>query len=109
MDKNLTDLMKQAQAMQSKLQDAQKRIESLTIQGVAGAGMVKVDMTGRHEVRKVSIDDSVFKQNGKDLLEDLIAAAFNDAVKKIEKASREQMTTLASGFNLPGGEGTDQE
>lgn len=101
MDKNLSDLMKQAQTMQTKLQEAQKRIESLTITGVAGAGIVKVEMTGRHDVRKLILDDSLFKNHNKELIEDLICAAFNDAVKKVEKASREQMTSLASGLNLP--------
>lgn len=101
MEKNLSDLMKQAQAMQGKLQEAQKKIENLTITGNAGANAVTIEITGRHEVKKVSIDNALLKENNKEVLEDLIRAAFNDAIKKAEKASREQMMSIASGLNIP--------
>lgn len=103
-NKKFTDLLKQAQSMQGKLQEAQKRIESLTIEGTAGAGMVKVVITGRHETKKVTIDEKLLSdpnQNTKEILEDLIRAAFNDAIHKAEKASREHMASLASGFQPP--------
>lgn len=100
-DNNLSNIMKQAQAMQGKLKEAQERIEKLMITGIAGGGAVKIEMSGRHQVHKLTLDDSLFKDHNKALIEDLICAAFNDAVKRVEKASRDQMATLASGLNLP--------
>ncbi len=99
---DISDLMQQAQNMQAQLQKAQEEIARAEVRGEAGAGLVSVLMTGRHDVRRVSIDDSVFLEN-KDVLEDLLAAAVNDAVRKVEARNRDAMSGLASGFNLPPG------
>ena len=100
--KGLGDLMKQAQEMQSRLQDAQNEIASLEIVGESGAGMVKVTMNGRHEVKKVDIDPALLGED-KQVMEDLFAAACNDAVRKVEKAQTEKMASLTGGLNLPFG------
>ncbi len=99
---SITDLMKQAQTMQAELQKAQDEMARAEVLGEAGAGLVSVLMTGRHDVKRVSIDDSVFAED-KEVLEDLLAAAVNDAVRKIEARNREAMSGLASGLNLPAG------
>lgn len=99
---NITDLMKQAQAMQAELQKAQEELARAEVIGESGAGLVRVVMTGRHDVKRVSIDDSVFRED-KEVLEDLLAAAVNDAVRKIEARNRDAMSGLASGLNLPAG------
>jgi len=98
----LGNLMKQAQKMQEDMQKAQEELKSLEVVGQAGGELVKVVMTGKHEVRKVEINDSLLKDD-KDMLEDLIAAAMNDASNKIEKLTKEQMSGLTSGLNLPAG------
>src|SRR5712672_2904249 len=98
----LSGLMKQAQQMQENLKKAQDEIASLEIEGQAGAGMVKVLMTGRHDVKRVSIDPSLMGDD-KDMLEDLIAAAVNDAVRRVETVTQEKMGGLTSGFSLPPG------
>ncbi len=102
MKDGLGNLMKQAQKMQEDMQKAQEELKSLEVVGQAGGELVKVVMTGKHEVRKVEINDSLLKDD-KDMLEDLIAAAMNDASNKIEKLTKEQMSGLTSGFNLPAG------
>ena len=99
---NLQDLMQQAQKMQADMQKVQEELASAEVRGEAGAGLVTVIMTGRHDVKRVSIDDSVFKED-KEVLEDLLAAAVNDAVRKVEAHNREAMSGLAGGLNLPGG------
>ena len=99
---NISDLMQQAQNMQAELQKAQEEAAKAEVQGEAGAGMVTVIMTGRHDVKRVNIDDSVFTEE-KEVLEDLLAAAVNDAVRKVEAGNREAMSVLASGLNLPAG------
>lgn len=96
------NIMKQAQQMQEKMQAAQQEVANMEVTGEAGAGMVKVTMTGRHDVKKVSIDDSVMQEE-KDLLEDLLAAAVNDAVRKVESVTEEKMGSIASGMGLPPG------
>jgi len=96
------DLMQQAQNMQAELQKAQEEMARAEVRGESGAGLVSVVMTGRHDVKRVSIDDSVFSEN-KEILEDLLAAAVNDAVRKVEARNRDAMSGLASGFNLPPG------
>ncbi|MEM7018644.1 MAG: YbaB/EbfC family nucleoid-associated protein [Pseudomonadota bacterium] len=98
----LSDLMKQAQAVQEQMQQAQAELENLEVTGEAGAGMVSVTMTGRHDVRKVHIDDTLIGED-KEMLEDLIASAVNDAVRKAERASQDKMSGLMQGFNIPGG------
>jgi DNA-binding YbaB/EbfC family protein len=98
----LAGLMKQAQQMQENLKKAQEEIALMEIEGQAGAGMVKVVMTGRHDVKRVSIDPSLMGDD-KDMLEDLIAAAMNDAVRRVETMTQEKMGGLASGMGLPPG------
>jgi DNA-binding YbaB/EbfC family protein len=98
----LGNLMKQAQAMQENLQKAQEELAKMEITGEAGGGMVKVVMNGRHDVKRVTIDDSLMNDD-KEMLEDLIAAAVNDAVRTIEKKSKDTMSGLTAGMNLPGG------
>jgi nucleoid-associated protein EbfC len=96
------NLMKQAQAMQESMQKAQEELASLEVTGESGGGMVKITMTGKHEVRRVLIDDSLLADD-KDMLEDLVAAAINDAVHKVEATTQERMSGLTSGLNLPAG------
>ena len=98
----LAGLMKQAQQMQENLKKAQEEIAGMEVEGQAGAGMVKVVMTGRHDVKRVSIDPSLMTDD-KDMLEDLIAAAVNDAVRRVEAATQEKMGGLTSGLGLPPG------
>ncbi|TGG95544.1 YbaB/EbfC family nucleoid-associated protein [Natronospirillum operosum] len=96
------DLMKQAQQMQEQMKKAQEEIASMEVTGESGAGMVRITMTGRHDVRKVELDDSLLSDD-KEMLEDLIAAAMNDAVRKVESESQSRMSGLTSGLNLPPG------
>ena len=98
----LGNLMKQAQEMQANMQKAQEELANLEVTGESGAGLVKVVMTGRHDVKRVSIDDSVLGED-KEVLEDLLAAAVNDAVRKVEAHNRDAMSGLAAGMNLPAG------
>ncbi len=96
------NMMRQAQKMQEDMQKAQQEIAALEIEGQSGGGMVKVLMNGRHEIRKVSIDDSLM-QDEKEMIEDLLAAAVNDAVRRVEQVTQEKMSGLSAGLNLPGG------
>lgn len=96
------NMMKQAQEMQEKMQKAQEEIAKAEVLGEAGAGMIKITMNGRHDVLSVSIDPSVMEED-KELLEDLLAAAVNDAVRKVEQNSRQQMEQATAGLNLPPG------
>jgi DNA-binding YbaB/EbfC family protein len=98
----LGNLMKQAQEMQANMQKAQDEIASLEVTGESGGGLVKITMTGKHEVRRISIDDSLLADD-KDMLEDLVAAAINDATHKVEATTQERMAGLTSGMNLPPG------
>ena len=98
----LAGLMKQAQQMQENLKKVQEEIAAMEIEGQAGAGMVKVVMTGRHDVRRVTIDPSLLSDD-KDMLEDLVAAAINDAVRRVESATQEKMGAVTSGLPLPPG------
>src|SRR5581483_6911809 len=98
----LAGLMKQAQQMQENLKKVQEEIASMEVEGQAGAGMVRVVMTGRHDVKRVSIDPSLLGED-KDMLEDLVAAAVNDAVRRVEAATQEKMSTVAAGLPLPPG------
>ncbi|MFT5929579.1 MAG: DNA-binding YbaB/EbfC family protein [Candidatus Azotimanducaceae bacterium] len=96
------DLMKQAQQMQEKMQSMQADIARVEVQGESGAGLVKVVMTGRHDVKRVEIDDSLLKED-KEVLEDLIAAAVNDAVRRVEQNQKDKMSDLTAGMPLPPG------
>ncbi len=98
----LGNLMKQAQKMQEDMQKAQEEIANLEVTGQAGGGLVTVVMTGRHDVRRVEIDDSLL-QDDKEMLEDLVAAAVNDAVRKVESETKERMAGMTSGLSLPPG------
>ena len=96
---DIKDLMKQAQQMQEQMQKAQQAIAGKEVQSEAGAGLVKVTMNGRHDVRGVNIDSSLLTED-KEILEDLIAAAVNDAVRKVEAANKDAMSGLAGGVDL---------
>lgn len=96
------NMMKQAQKLQADMQRAQEEIASMEVTGQAGGGLVSVVMTGRHDVKRVSIDDSVLEDD-KDMLEDLLAAAVNDAVRQVEQQTQEKMAGMTAGLNLPGG------
>jgi DNA-binding YbaB/EbfC family protein len=98
----LGNLMKQAQEMQANMQKAQEEIASMEVIGESGGGMVKITMTGKYEARRVSIDDSLLGDD-KDMLEDLVAAAINDAAHKVEASTQERMAGLTTGLNLPPG------
>lgn len=100
--KGLGDLMKQAQDMQANMQKVQEELAQAEVTGEAGAGLVSVVMTGRHDLRRVQIDDSLLSED-KEILEDLIAAAVNDAVRKVEANSREKMSDMTAGIDLPPG------
>ena len=95
------NLMKQAQKMQENLQKAQEEIANMEVTGQSGGGLVSVVMTGRHEVRRVAIDESVY--DDREMVEDLVAAAFNDAAQKLERESQERMSSLTQGMGLPPG------
>jgi len=97
----IAGLMKQAQQMQENMKKMQEQLASVEVEGQSGAGMVKVLMTCKYDVRRVSIDDSVM--DDKEMLEDLIAAAVNDAVRRVETTTQEKMAGFTSGLNLPPG------
>ncbi len=96
------NIMKQAQRMQESMQKAQQELATMEVTGQSGGGLVSVVMTGRHDVKRVSIDDSLLKED-KEMLEDLLAAAVNDAVRQVEANTQEKMSGLTAGMGLPGG------
>ncbi len=98
----MANMMKQAQAMQDRMQKMQEEVAKMEVTGEAGAGLVKVTITGSHSVRRVEIDESLMEDD-KDMLEDLIAAAFNDASRRIEETQKEKMAGVTNGMNLPAG------
>jgi hypothetical protein len=98
---NLGALMKQAQQMQANMAKAQEELASVEVEGQSGAGAVKVVMTCKHDVRRVTIDPSVM--DDREMLEDLIAAALNDATRKVETTTQERMSAFTAGLNLPPG------
>jgi DNA-binding YbaB/EbfC family protein len=98
----LGGLMKQAQQMQENMKKVQEQLAVLEVEGQAGAGMVKVVMTCRHDVKRVTIDPGLL-QDDKDMLEDLIAAAVNDAVRRVEATVQEKMSAITAGMPLPPG------
>lgn len=102
MKNQLAGLMKQAQAMQDNMKKAQEQLALVEVEGQSGAGLVKILMTCKNDVKRVSIDPSLLADD-KDMLEDLVAAAFNDAVRKAEATSAEKMAGLTGGMNLPAG------
>jgi len=98
----LGGLMKQAQQMQENMKRLQEQLASVEVEGQSGAGMVKVVMTCRYDVKRVTIDDSLLKDD-KDMLEDLVAAAVNDAVRRVEATTQEKMSGMTAGLGLPPG------
>jgi len=102
MKADLGQLMKQAQRMQSQMAEAQEELARLEVQGEAGGGLVKLTMSCRHEVRNIRIDDSLLGDD-RDMLEDILIAAFNDALRKVEKTIQDKYSGMASGIGLPGG------
>lgn len=99
-NQNLGNLMKEAQKMQDRMKAAQEELTKLTVEGKAGGGMVMVEMNGQHNVSKVKINPSLLEEDA-EMIEDLVAAATNDAVQKIEKASKEKIAQLTAGLNIP--------
>lgn len=99
-DQNLGNLMKEAQKMQQRMQEAQEQLTRLVVKGKAGGGMVEIDMNGRHDVTKVKINKTLLNEEV-EMLEDLVAAAVNDAVRQVEKASKEKINQLTAGLNIP--------
>lgn len=95
-------LMKQAQQMQADMQKAQEEMANLTVTGESGAGLVRITMTCKHEVRALDIDQSLFDED-KDMLEDLIIAAFNDAQRRVESTVQEKFSGMTAGMSLPPG------
>lgn len=95
-------LMKQAQEMQANMKKAQEEMASMTVTGESGAGMVRITMSCQHQVKSVEIDDALLGDD-KDMLEDLVVAAFNDCIRKVEKTVQEKFSGMASGLNLPPG------
>ena len=98
---NLNQLMQQAQKMQQELAKAQEKLAEMEVTGESGAGLVKVTLNGRYAARRVEIDDSLVGDD-KDMLEDLVTAAINDAVGKVESQPRDRMSGLMGGLNIPG-------
>ncbi|HEX9570806.1 MAG TPA: YbaB/EbfC family nucleoid-associated protein [Burkholderiales bacterium] len=102
MKEQLAGLMRQAQQMQENMSKLQEQLASIEIEGQSGAGMVRVTMTCRHDVKRVNIDSSLLADD-KEMLEDLVAAAINDAARKVEAAVQEKMAALTGGLGLPPG------
>jgi DNA-binding YbaB/EbfC family protein len=101
--KNLGDMMKQVQAMQSRMAELQARIELMTVSGQSGGGMVKVVLNGKGVMKSVAIDPSLFKAEDREIVEDLIVAAHNDAKAKAEALMAEEMKQVTGGLPLPPG------
>lgn len=100
MNQNLNNLMKEAQKMQQRMQEAQDQLTRLHVVGKAGGGMVEVHMNGRHDVSKVKISRTLLNEEV-EMLEDLVAAAINDSVRQVEKESRKKINELTAGLNIP--------
>ena len=99
---NIKKMLKQAQQMQERMQKSQEELASIEVTGEAGAGMVKVTMTCNHNVRRVEIDESLMEDD-KDMIEDLMAAATNDAVRRVQETTKEKMSEVTGGMPLPPG------
>ena len=98
---NFENIMKQAKDMQKSLEKIQAALTETSVTGVSGAGLVKITMNGRHEVTGVSISETLMVDNDKEMIEDLVIAAFNDAVRKVEEKSKEKLAGLTAGMSLP--------
>jgi len=99
----LGGMMKQAQKMQEDMQKAQEAIALLEVTGESGGGLVSVTIMGTHECRRVKLDPSLFEDDDKEMIEDLVAAAFNDAVQRLDVTTKERMSNVTAGMQLPGG------
>jgi DNA-binding YbaB/EbfC family protein len=99
-NQNLGNLMKEAQKMQQRMQEAQEQLIKLLVDGESGAGLVKVQLNGRHETKKVTISKTLMEEDV-EMLQDLLMAAWNDAVRKLEKISKEKISQLTAGLNIP--------
>ena len=99
---DLNELMRQAQKMQDQFKQAQEDLSNLVVEGQSGAGLVVIKLNGRHDVVAISIDDSALTE-GKEFIEDLIGAAFNDAVRKLEDEKKQTMSSMAGGLKMPEG------
>lgn len=102
MEFDMNNLLQQAQAMQEKMKKMQDESAKAEVSGEAGAGLVKITMNGRHDVRRVEIDPSLMSED-KEMLEDLLAAAVNDAVRKVERQQQDQMAGMTAGMQMPPG------
>ena len=100
---NMSQIMKQAKAMQEKMAEMQKKIEETEIEGSSGGGAIKIVMNGKHEVKNLFIDPSIVNSNEKEVLEDLIIAALNDVNKKIAESTNDQLGSISGGMGLPPG------
>tara|TARA_B100000963_G_scaffold81849_1_gene69700 strand:+ start:285 stop:608 length:324 start_codon:yes stop_codon:yes gene_type:complete len=100
---NMSQIMKQAKAMQEKMAEMQKKIEETEIEGSSGGGAVKIVMNGKHEVKNLFIDPSIVNSDEKEVLEDLIIAALNDVNKKIAENTNDQIGSISGGMGLPPG------
>lgn len=100
---NMGNMMKQAQALQERMQKIQDEIAAMECTGEAGAGLVKITLNGKHEARKLEIDPSIFNEEDKEMCEDLIVAAINDATRRIEEQKNEKMSAMTAGLPLPPG------
>jgi nucleoid-associated protein EbfC len=99
-DNNVANIMKEAQKLQQRMQEAQNELTKLVVRGEAGGGLVKIDMNGRHDILEVDISNSLLNEDV-EMIGDLVKAAGNDAVKKVEKASKEKISKLTSDINIP--------
>jgi|TARA_B110000116_G_scaffold271670_1_gene293139 DNA-binding YbaB/EbfC family protein len=100
---NIGNMMKQAQELQKKMSEAQEKLNSIEVEGISGGGMVKVLATAKGEIKRIMLDDSLLSKDEKEMTEDLIVAAINDAKKKGEEASKEEMKSVTGGIPLPPG------
>ena len=99
---NIQGLMKQAQAMQKKMEEAQEKLAQEMVEGKSGGGMVVIEMNGKFEMKKITIDPSLMVADEKDILEDLLVAAFNDAKTKVDAKMQDSMSAMTGGMNLGG-------
>lgn len=99
---DINDIMNQARAMQEQFKKAQEEAMNMVVDGESGAGLVKVQMTGRHDVKRVELAESLLKED-RAVIEDLIAAAFNDAARKVEEKNKAALSGMGAGFKLPDG------
>ena len=100
---NFNNMIKQAQDLQKKMAEAQEKVETLEAEGISGGGIVKITINGKNNVTSVNIDETAIDKNEKEILEDLIVAAFNDARDKIQRKIAEEMSSLTGGIKLPPG------